>query len=172
MMNSQFSGAVFDDAKRFRFLLWRFWDDRPKVLFIGANPSTADEWVDDPTSKRAISFAKQWGYGGIYLCNVLPCRATDPKALASMELNHVANLPAVKMANRLSAQTVLFWGDCLKYATGWQEFAGELVNILQGPVKCFGKTASGNPKHIDLRSANLHSWAGMLEAKYLKEGEH
>jgi hypothetical protein len=44
------SGAVFSDCRKFRYALWRMWDgDKPLVMIIGLNPSTADEKVNDPT---------------------------------------------------------------------------------------------------------------------------
>ena len=55
---------MFQDAKissdgKYRYSLVREWDkEKPKVLFIGLNPSTADEKTDDPTIRRCIGFAK------------------------------------------------------------------------------------------------------------------
>lgn len=41
-------GAVISDCGRYRYALWRMWDNRlPSVLFIGLNPSTADATKDD-----------------------------------------------------------------------------------------------------------------------------
>ena len=45
------------------------------------NPSTADANNDDPTIRRCISFAQSWGYGGIYIGNIFPFRATNPNDL-------------------------------------------------------------------------------------------
>jgi len=65
-----------------RYTLSRIWnDDLPKVLFVMHNPSKADASQDDPTITRCINFAKSWGYGGIYVGNVCPYRATNPKDL-------------------------------------------------------------------------------------------
>jgi len=36
-------------------------------LFIGLNPSTANEEVDDPTIRRCVNYAKDWGYGGFMM---------------------------------------------------------------------------------------------------------
>ncbi|GAH84175.1 unnamed protein product, partial [marine sediment metagenome] len=47
------SGAVFADERTHRLYLWRRWDkEKPWVMFIGLNPSTADESHDDPTVRR------------------------------------------------------------------------------------------------------------------------
>lgn len=45
------------------------------------NPSTADENVDDPTIRRCINFAKDWGYGGMYVGNLFAFRTAYPKEL-------------------------------------------------------------------------------------------
>lgn len=74
--------AVFSPCRRYRYALWRRWhEDKPLVLFIGLNPSTADEIHDDPTLIRCINFAKHWGYGGVCIANLFAYRATKPKDL-------------------------------------------------------------------------------------------
>lgn len=63
-------------------MLWRIWDDSlPKVMFVGLNPSTADETEDDPTIRRCVHFAERWRYGGIYMLNLFAYRATNPDEL-------------------------------------------------------------------------------------------
>jgi hypothetical protein len=47
-------------------------------MFVGLNPSTADEIKDDPTIRRCINFAKEWGYGGVCVTNLFAFRATKP----------------------------------------------------------------------------------------------
>jgi hypothetical protein len=39
------------------------------VAFIRLNPSYADESINDPTIRRSINFAKEWGFEGIYMLN-------------------------------------------------------------------------------------------------------
>lgn len=79
-------GATISDDGNYRFKLWRIWDDSlPKVLFIMHNPSTADENLDDPTIRRCMHFARSWGYGGIYVGNLIPWRCTDPKDILAIE---------------------------------------------------------------------------------------
>lgn len=48
-------------------------------MFVGLNPSTADERLDDPTVRRCIGFAKSWGYGGVIMTNLFAFRATIPE---------------------------------------------------------------------------------------------
>ena len=75
------AGATFSSCRRWRWLLWRRWDDaRPLANFLMLNPSTADETQLDPTCTRARGYAERWGYGGLVVTNVFAWRATDPVA--------------------------------------------------------------------------------------------
>jgi hypothetical protein len=76
--------ANFSECRQYRYALWRGWDDACSVdyaMFIGLNPSTADETEDDPTIRRCIQFAKDWGYAGLCMTNLFAFRATDPKVM-------------------------------------------------------------------------------------------
>lgn len=76
------ASAVISDCGKYRYSLTRIWDEsKPKVMFIMLNPSTADASNDDPTIRRCIGFAKSWGFGGLYVCNLFAFRATNPKDL-------------------------------------------------------------------------------------------
>lgn len=56
--------AVIDESGQYRYSLIREWDpDKPKVVFIMLNGSTADAENDDPTLRRCIGFAQRWGFG-------------------------------------------------------------------------------------------------------------
>ena len=72
--------AIFSDNRKYRYTLWRTWDTKlGYAMFIGLNPSTADETEDDPTIRRCIGFAKAWGYGALCMTNLFAYRATKPK---------------------------------------------------------------------------------------------
>ena len=71
--------AKLSECRKYRFALWRTWDDsKPYVMFVGLNPSTADETTDDPTLTRCINYAKSWGFGGVCMANIFAYRATEP----------------------------------------------------------------------------------------------
>ena len=75
------TGALFSECRTYRYGLWRTWQPGPYAMFIGLNPSTADETKDDPTIRRCIAFAKAWGYSGLYMANLFAFRATDPREM-------------------------------------------------------------------------------------------
>lgn len=74
--------AKFSPCKKHRYSLTRTWNaSKGHVMFIGLNPSTANELKDDPTIKRVTSFAKDWGYGGVVMCNLFTMVTAYPKEL-------------------------------------------------------------------------------------------
>lgn len=75
-------GAKFSDCRKYRYALWRIWDtSKPLIMFIGLNPSTANENDDDPTIRRVKKFAFDWGYGGVYMMNLFAYVTPYPDAL-------------------------------------------------------------------------------------------
>lgn len=78
--------ATFSPCRRYRYSLWRNWADllgtgKGYAMFIGLNPSTANETEDDPTIRRCMAFAKAWGYDGLCMTNLFAFRATDPAVM-------------------------------------------------------------------------------------------
>lgn len=76
--------TIFSPCRTYRYALWRegLVDEGPRkdqyAMFIGLNPSTADETKDDPTIRRCIGYARSWGYGALCMTNLFAYRATDP----------------------------------------------------------------------------------------------
>lgn len=81
-MNYIHTDAGLSDCGHYRYWLTRVWETgKPACLFIGLNPSTADASQDDPTIRRCVRFAADWGYGTLHMGNLFAFRATDPKEL-------------------------------------------------------------------------------------------
>lgn len=70
--------AHLSPCRRYRYALWRRWGEGPHAMFVGLNPSTADETADDPTIRRCIAFARAWGFGALCMTNLFAYRATQP----------------------------------------------------------------------------------------------
>lgn len=82
MSQSENNGAQFSPCRQYRYALWRIWDESlPLVMFIGLNPSTANENENDPTIKSVCRIAANNGYGGVYMMNCFPYVSTDPKQM-------------------------------------------------------------------------------------------
>lgn len=139
-------GAEFSPCRTWRYALWRQWDWQGygnQVMFIGLNPSTADERADDPTVRRCIRFAQHWGYGGMLMMNAFAFRATDPKDMLTAE-DPVGPGNDEALAYRRSqvGLIVAAWGvNCP------QEREQRVCEVIGQPIWCLGKTKQGRPKH-------------------------
>ncbi len=155
------SGAEFSPCRLYRYSLWRLWDDRPKVAFIGLNPSTADETADDPTIRRCIGYASDWGYGGLYMLNLFAFRATDPKDMkaASDPVGPDNNLALTGHA-LTCAKTIAAWGN-----DGLYRARSAAVRAMLPRLYCLGLNANGEPKHPLYLAKNLRPvlWVSLTE---------
>jgi len=136
--------AIISDCGMYRYALWRIWDDaQPLVLFIGLNPSTADATLDDPTLKRCVGFAHQWGYGGISLGNLFAFRSTDPQQLwvAKDPIGPDNDKWLFKLNNK-AALAVAAWGD-----DGVFKNRNNVVLRLFPNLFCIKMSRQGNPRH-------------------------
>jgi len=139
-------GAAFSRDRRYRYRLWRRWDrSRPRIAFCMLNPSTADARRDDPTIRRCIGFARDWGYGGIEVVNIFALRATDPRDLRSARDPVGPRNDAFMLQAATESPVVIAWGvhGALRdrAATALQLF-GPRARLL-----ALGRTRSGAPRH-------------------------
>lgn len=106
-------GATFSECRRYRFTLNRTWDaDRPKILFVMLNPSTADELNNDPTVERCQRRAIKWGYGALGVANLFAYRSTSPMALYECEDPvGTGNDDAIVQQARESDMVICAWGS-------------------------------------------------------------
>ena len=105
------STATLSHCRTYRYSLTREWGSGLAVLFVGLNPSTADEMLDDPTIRRCVSFAREWGYARLHMANLFAFRATDPRDMknASDPVGPENDKHLLALAND-SALTVAAWG--------------------------------------------------------------
>lgn len=76
------NGATFSSCRKYRYALWRIWDSsKSMVMFIGLNPSTANEVAPDNTIKRVEAIVHNWNYGGFYMMNLFAIVSADPTVL-------------------------------------------------------------------------------------------
>ena len=75
--------TILSTCRKYRYCLWREWDSANPAyaMFVGLNPSTADELKDDPTIRRCVNYAKDWGYGALCMVNLFAFRATEPSVM-------------------------------------------------------------------------------------------
>lgn len=144
LKNDIHSGAVFSKCKLYRYKLWRIWDvNKPLVLFVMLNPSTADEMVNDPTITRCISFSKDWGFGGVFIGNIFSYRSPHPNDLLKCE-NPIGddNDDHILEMYNICDDVVFAWGN---HGSLFDRF-NDVLSLFDNP-KCLGTTSSGQPKH-------------------------
>ena len=113
-------------------------------MFIGLNPSTADETEDDPTIRRCISFAKSWGYSSILMMNAYAYRATNPKDMMAAD-DPIGPKNDDELRDRASGCGLIIaaWGaHC-------EQHRAEQVHAALGyrAIMCLGVNKNGSPKH-------------------------
>ena len=136
--------ARFSDCRKYRYALSRTWDpSRPYAMFIGLNPSTADEIEDDPTIRRCMIYAKDWGYGGLCMANLFGFRATKPKDMkrATDPIGPENDEWLVKLAGKAGI-VVGVWGN----DGAFMNRSSEIVRILPN-IKCLKQNVNGEPAH-------------------------
>jgi hypothetical protein len=149
----------FSPGREYRYTLWREWDcdyltgcadDLPHikeyVMFIGLNPSTADETKDDPTIRKCIGFSKRWGYGALCMANLFAYRATNPKVMKAQAdpIGPENNRWLVSCA-RGAGIVVAAWGK-----DGRHNSRAAVVFGLVAAVKetyCLRQNKDGTPEH-------------------------
>lgn len=144
--------TILSADRLFRYTLWREWwkdelfinrDTIRYAMFIGLNPSTADEAKNDPTIRKCIGFATRWGFGALCMTNLFAFRATDPRRMKG----HPRPIGAendrwLVAAGREAGVIVAAWG-----VNG--QHMGRDVEVLKllNDLQCLRTTKDGHPEH-------------------------
>ncbi len=136
--------AIFSDCRKYRYALSRTWNGKKKtILFIGLNPSTADEKIDDPTIRRCIHYAQNWGYGSLLMVNLFAYRATLPSELKNVK-NPIGNdndLHILELSKKADL-AVAAWGN-----EGTLLNRDKVVKKLIPNLMCLKINKSSQPTH-------------------------
>jgi len=158
------AGAKFSTNRIYRYALWRPVPLTHEVsvrncVFIGLNPSIADETTDDPTVRRCWGFALREGCGVMTLINLFAIKATDSAEMRMM-LNPVGpgNDRAIihyVTKNPIEPVVIACWG----IHGGFRNRDKEVMALLKAeapdlPIQCFGRSAEGYPRHPLFLPAN------------------
>lgn len=136
--------TTLSEDRLYRYLLVRRWITGDNlVAFVGLNPSTADETEDDPTIRRCVRFAKDWGYAGLVMVNLFAWRATDPMDMRGVkDAIGTKNNEYLLLAQRECHKMVAAWGG----NGDWLGRDKEVVSLLRN-LDCLDWTKMGAPKH-------------------------
>ena len=136
--------TTFSSCRKYRYTLSRIWDKKKKhVLFIGLNPSTADEEADDPTVRRCHNYAKKWGYGGFMMVNLFAYRTTLPSNLKKVKYPvGKDNDKYIVTLSKKADITVAAWGNNGNLYSRDKQVLSLVANLM-----CLKINKSGQPAH-------------------------
>lgn len=139
--------AIISSCGNYRYVLKRFWGEgKGYITFVMLNPSKADANADDATIRRCISYAKDWGFRGLYVVNLFAYRSTDPSNLLKV-VDPVGpeNDSFIQLYTEHN-KTIVAWGN---FPT--DKFRVRLEKVLGilrfKELYCLGITKMGMPKH-------------------------
>lgn len=148
--------AILSDCERYRYVLGREWAVGPTAVFVMLNPSIADALHDDPTIRRCLHYARDWGCGALTVVNLYAWRATDPAELWTADdpvgpENDAHLVAAATIAGDTAGPLVGAWGANAK--------ADRIAKVLALPgmdrLTALGVTKSGQPRHPLYLKADL-----------------
>jgi hypothetical protein len=159
--SSEHGGAVFDKTGNYRYLLWRnvarTGEDKlvsqaqPSIrdetlLLVMLNPNKADETRNDPTIRRCIGFAQNWGFSRLEVVNLFAICAEKPLMLQNFKKPiGVHNDDFILDRAGHAGRIVVAWGVHGCVLARDADVLSKLKSF--GPLDCFGITKDGLPRH-------------------------
>jgi len=142
-------GAVFSDCDRYRYRLWRAWDEkRPTLAFCMLNPSTATEIKNDPTIERCMRRAISWGYGRLEIVNIFALRSTDPRALyATADPVGPGNTEALAQVANDCTMLICAWGKHGAHLRVGNTVKVWMQRAYPKKLRVLGINNDGSPRH-------------------------
>lgn len=141
--------CVFSADRNHRYTLIHrpnplFGSDR-LLMWIGLNPSTADEKQLDPTLTRILGYSLREGYDGFIMTNLFAWRATEPKDMkASPDPIGPDNDRRLLECARRCGKVVAAWGS----HGSFMERDVQVCALLKDfEMVCLSRNADGGPGH-------------------------
>lgn len=161
--------TIFSPCRKYRYTLWREWKtqadlinpptsrsgrwpDHSYAMFIGLNPSTADETLDDPTIRKCIGFSKRWGFSALLMTNLFAYRATKPKDMQNIKAVEASggmdNLDWLALAAKGAGIIVAAWGTNGCWGEQDRLVCAHLKHMTPDKkLMCLRTTKDGFPEH-------------------------
>lgn len=140
--------AAFSPCRTYRYALFRRWGSGPTVCWLMLNPSTANAFQEDATSRRVRGFTQRLGnYGGYVIVNLYSLRSTDPKALWTHK-DPIGPLGDQFITEQAGERTnvIAAWGSHGTRNNRGNHIADQLAQAGV-TLHCLGTTSNGQPKH-------------------------
>ncbi len=108
------------------------------------NPSTADAIQDDPTIRRCMGFARDWGYSRLIVRNLFSIRATNPKDLLTLTAPIGGSAGNRALQAALNADSIVAaWGAFVPF----NRLTRAHKLLADADLLCLGTTKDGSPRH-------------------------
>jgi len=121
-------------------------------MFVGLNPSKADENDNDNTVSRCQKFAFDWGYGSLWMMNIFAYCATDPTdMLSAKDPVGIENNKYLKCASNWADIIIACWGNDGNHLNR----ALDVESLLKNKLWCLKRTLQGEPAHPLYLPGNL-----------------
>ena len=144
--------AIISQCGSYRYRLEREVSLEGKVFaYFGVNPSTANASINDATVRKWIGFTKVNGGRSFIVGNVFAFRAKDVNVLSTTSspcgpdnAQHIQQI--IDDADVL----VPCWGNQKKVGQEIRHHFNDMMSLLiasRKPIKVFGFTQAGHPKH-------------------------
>lgn len=126
-------------------------NERRQIMWIGMNPSTADEQRLDPTLRRVRAFTDALGFNTFIMTNAFAFRATLPKDMRKASDPVGPMNDWVLRHTAVSCERVIAcWGALSNFPRSLRHRAASIRIMLRDaerPVYCLGRNDDGSPKH-------------------------
>lgn len=148
-------GAQLSEDGKHRYLLVRAWElSRPRVCWVGLNPSIANAEIDDNTVRKIIGYSRREGFGSLAVVNLYSWRATDPDEMWAARAAGEAidggkeNLTVIHQQAQEASAVVAAWGGDLHIDPGHVDTVCKVLGTAVGrPLQCLKVNADGSPGH-------------------------
>lgn len=140
--------AAFSPCRNYRYGLFRRWGSGPTVCWIMLNPSTADAFTEDNTSRQVINFSKRLGnIGGLVVVNLYSLRSTKPDALWTHK-DPIGPLGDQFIHEQAGGRTsvIVAWGEHGARNGRGDQVADQLA-AAGVTLHCLGTVKNGQPRH-------------------------
>lgn len=137
------AGAEFSECGKYRYKLWRIWNaEKPLVMCIGLNPSTANHTKNDNTINILVRVLTHLGYGGFYMMNLFAWISSKPEDLLTCENALGDNDAKLDEVRLLCKDVIACWGAFDQAAERIKQVRPRFPDAL-----CFGRNNNGTPWH-------------------------
>ncbi len=142
--------CIFSPDRRYRYVLKHRWDElmpENACMWIGLNPSTADEQQLDPTLRRIRGFCIVNDFNCFYMLNIFAFRATDPKVMKQeSDPTGPENDRWLREISDKCSIVVACWGTHGKHVGRGEEVI-RLFSKHRKKLHCLDRTKDGHPMH-------------------------